>query len=90
MRVRATELGYYGDRRQREGQVFTLAKPEHFSAKWMEKLDGGKGGKKAGAGARAATKVQAPVPSADDLYPDDDETDESQDDAGATGDQEVI
>lgn len=40
MRVQAIELGYYADKRVRAGQVFTLSKPEDFSAKWMKSLDG--------------------------------------------------
>lgn len=49
MKVRATRLGYYGDRRRKPGEVFELrdrerrGKPypaeEQFSATWMEKLD---------------------------------------------------
>lgn len=81
MRVRATDLCYYGDRRQRPGQVFTLKDPKHFNPKCMEKLD--KKNTK-GAGAQAAAKIEAPPE--DDLYPDDEPGDET----AATGDQEVI
>lgn len=43
MRVKAKSLGYYGHRRRKEGEIFDLAKKEHFSAKWMLELK--KGGK---------------------------------------------
>jgi len=39
MKVRATQLGYYGNIRIREGQAFRLKDPKHFSEKWMVKLD---------------------------------------------------
>jgi hypothetical protein len=35
MRVRALYRGYYGGLVRRPGDVFTLAKPEDFSALWM-------------------------------------------------------
>lgn len=38
MRVKATRLGYYGHARRREGAVFNLESPEHFSERWMEAL----------------------------------------------------
>src|SRR5436190_19944068 len=38
MRVRATQLGYYGDKLQRVGDVFTIAGRHLFSAKWMEQV----------------------------------------------------
>lgn len=38
MKVRATQLGFSGDRRRKEGDIFTI--PDHlFSSKWMENLD---------------------------------------------------
>ncbi len=38
MKVQATQLGFYGDRRRKEGDVFDV--PDHlFSSKWMEKID---------------------------------------------------
>lgn len=46
MLVMATKLGYYGHRRRRVdeqtgiGAVFEI-EPEHFSAKWMKKIDAG-------------------------------------------------
>ena len=46
MRVQATQLGYYGDRRWRPGQVFTLKDSTHFSKKWMKPLDEVKNAKK--------------------------------------------
>jgi len=39
MRVKATKLGYYEDKRRREGEEFVLTDTKHFSVKWMEKLD---------------------------------------------------
>lgn len=43
MRVRAKfangKFGFYGERRRRDGDVFTLEDPSHFSKVWMEKLD---------------------------------------------------
>jgi hypothetical protein len=38
-RVRAKQLGYYDHLRRKEGAEFTIAKPEHFSERWMEKID---------------------------------------------------
>lgn len=40
LRVRAIRLGYYGDKRQRVGDVFDLTNEKHFSATWMERVDG--------------------------------------------------
>lgn len=50
MKVRATQLGYYGDRRRKPGEIFELkdrdrrGKPypaeEQFSETWMETVDG--------------------------------------------------
>lgn len=37
-KVRATAPGYYGEARRREGDVFTIEKPEDFSSKWMERV----------------------------------------------------
>jgi hypothetical protein len=39
MRVRAKQLGYYDHLRRKPGAEFTLAKPEHFSERWMEEID---------------------------------------------------
>ena len=36
LKVRATRVGFYDNRRLREGDVFVLAKKEDFSAAWME------------------------------------------------------
>lgn len=45
MKVRATRLGYYVDRRVKVGEIFEV--PEsHFSDKWMEKVEGEKPAKK--------------------------------------------
>lgn len=40
MKVKAIKLGYYGDKRRREGDVFFLKKAEDFSKNWMEKFEG--------------------------------------------------
>lgn len=40
MKVRATRLGYYGDKRRREGVVFAIDEKD-FSRKWMEKISAG-------------------------------------------------
>lgn len=40
IKVRATRMGWYQVCRRRPGDVFVLVKPEHFSAKWMERVDG--------------------------------------------------
>ena len=38
MKVQATQLGFSGDRRRKEGDIFTI--PDHlFSSKWMVNLD---------------------------------------------------
>lgn len=39
MKVKAKELGYYGHKRRREGDVFVLESKDHFSKKWMVALD---------------------------------------------------
>lgn len=38
MQVVATRMGYYGERRYREGQRFILSDPKHFSHCWMQKI----------------------------------------------------
>jgi len=38
-RVRVLEMGFYGNSRRREGDVFTLTHPSHFSSRWMERVD---------------------------------------------------
>lgn len=35
VRVQATKLGYYAEARRREGDVFVLDRPEHFTRRWM-------------------------------------------------------
>lgn len=37
-KVRALEMGYYGEKRRRVGDVF-LVEPAAFSKKWMERVD---------------------------------------------------
>lgn len=39
LKVRATAVGYYNEKRRREGDVFTLKTREAFSSKWMEYVD---------------------------------------------------
>lgn len=39
MIVQATRLGYYGNKRIREGQTFKLKSDKDFSKEWMEKTD---------------------------------------------------
>jgi hypothetical protein len=38
IRVRATQLGYYGEARRRVGDVFEIADARHFSKKWMVRV----------------------------------------------------
>lgn len=38
MQVVATRMGYYGERRYREGQEFRLADAKHFSHSWMQRI----------------------------------------------------
>lgn len=38
MKVKATKLGYYNHKRQREGAVFFLKSKEDFSKNWMEEI----------------------------------------------------
>jgi hypothetical protein len=39
IKVQAKQDGYYGHIRRRAGDVFTIAKEEDFSTKWMRKVD---------------------------------------------------
>jgi hypothetical protein len=39
MKVKAIRLGFYDQRRRREGDVFHLSDPEHFSKNWMVKVE---------------------------------------------------
>lgn len=39
MKVRAKEVGYYGNKRRKEGVEFFLRDKEHFSKKWMILVD---------------------------------------------------
>lgn len=43
MKVKATKLGYYSERRYRPGQTFFLKDAKHFTESWMEKLSNKKG-----------------------------------------------
>ena len=40
MKVRATKLGFYDQKRRKEGDVFILHDPKLFSENWMEAIDG--------------------------------------------------
>lgn len=40
VRVKSGRMGYYGLQRRREGEEFVIEKPEDFSEKWMEPVDG--------------------------------------------------
>lgn len=40
VRVKSGRMGYYGLMRRREGTEFEIEKPEDFSDKWMEAVDG--------------------------------------------------
>ena len=33
------KFGFYGEKRRKNGDIFDLTSPEHFSEKWMEKLE---------------------------------------------------
>lgn len=37
--VRAKMLGYYDHKRRREGEEFMISSEQHFSNKWMTRLD---------------------------------------------------
>jgi hypothetical protein len=39
MRVKAIQLGYYGDKKRREGEEFEIDSEKEFSKRWMIKLD---------------------------------------------------
>lgn len=39
MAVVATKVGYYGNKRRKEGEKFQVEE-DHFSKKWMERLTG--------------------------------------------------
>ena len=39
IKVRATQTGFYGERRLREGDVFTINGEHEFSKNWMERVD---------------------------------------------------
>lgn len=39
MKVKAKKLGYYGNKRRREDQVFHIKSEKDFSEVWMKKLD---------------------------------------------------
>jgi hypothetical protein len=40
IKVKATQVGFYGDLRRKEGSVFFIDEEKQFSSRWMEKLDG--------------------------------------------------
>jgi hypothetical protein len=39
MKVKATMLGFYGNKRRYEGDVFELTDDKQFSKKWMAKFE---------------------------------------------------
>lgn len=43
MKVKATKMGFYGKgvsmRRRREGEIFEISDPKHFSSRWMVKVE---------------------------------------------------
>lgn len=39
IKVRATQKGYYDNKRRRVGDVFLITKESEFSKKWMERVD---------------------------------------------------
>lgn len=49
-------MGYYGLKRIRSGEEFVLSDENHFSSKWMEKIDSGKSEAKAKPGAKPGVK----------------------------------
>lgn len=66
MLVEAIRLGYYGNKRIREGQMFNIKDETEFSKQWMKKV----GGKKE---AKAATKEKVVVEFDQDETKDSDE-----------------
>jgi hypothetical protein len=42
MKVIAIRMGYYNNKRVREGQVFNLKDKKHFSVNWMKEYKGKK------------------------------------------------
>ena len=54
MLVEAIRIGYYGNKRIREGQMFNIKSETEFSEQWMKRV----GGKKE---AKAATKEKVVV-----------------------------
>jgi hypothetical protein len=61
IKVRAKQLGYYDHLRRKEGIEFSIAKPEHFSERWMEKIDPSAAPTPAPAPAPAAEAAPAPT-----------------------------
>lgn len=39
MKVKATQLGYYGHQRRKEGDTFQITDEKAFSKVWMEKVE---------------------------------------------------
>jgi hypothetical protein len=63
IRVQATELGFYGGRRIRFGDVFTLKSEKEFSERWMRKLKPGERPLEADA---LAGELGVPAPAGED------------------------
>lgn len=57
MKVRATKLGFYDQKRRKEGDVFVLHDPKLFSENWMEALDGKAPAKKS----KSKAKKEEPI-----------------------------
>lgn len=66
IRVRAKQLGFYGNVRRREGDVFDIAHEKHFSERWMERTEAPMpqpaAGKAEGAPDQDPPPVKAPAP----------------------------
>ena len=56
MKVKAKKLGFYGNVRQKPGDVFVLKDAKHFSPKWMVEV--GEDGKPLKAEAKAEAKPE--------------------------------
>ena len=63
MQVKAKDLGYYGMKRRRPGEVFFLEKEKDFSKKWMVKLnkDGSEASLEPSPSAKVEEKSEGPI-----------------------------
>lgn len=92
IKVRATLLGYAGDRRRRPGDVFRVPE-KHFSARWMERVSDDTpetSMSPADWARRQQAQVNVPKinPIGHSIIKDDDEDDAPA--GGATGDRDVL